>query len=90
MCLGQCYMNATIQCLSATIPLSRFLRGQLVSIPHSLTTQLWRLDGTYKRFLNRTNPAGSKGIVSRAAAPSFPRVMWSTPSILSYLPWLCG
>jgi ubiquitin carboxyl-terminal hydrolase 8 len=41
-----CYMNATIQCLSATLPLTRIIR-----------------DGSYRRYIQRDNWKGSKGLL---------------------------
>ena len=41
-----CYMNATIQCLNATLPLTRIIR-----------------DGSYRRYLQRDNWKGSKGLL---------------------------
>lgn len=41
-----CYMNATIQCLSATLPLTRIFR-----------------DGSYRRYIQRDNWKGSKGLL---------------------------
>jgi ubiquitin carboxyl-terminal hydrolase 8 len=41
-----CYMNSIIQCLSATVPLSRYFK-----------------DGSYKKFVQRDNWKGSRGVL---------------------------
>nr|KAJ3422763.1 ubiquitin-specific protease doa4 [Polyrhizophydium stewartii] len=53
-----CFMNSVIQCLSSTIPLSRFF-----------------LSGSYRKFINKRNPLGSKGRMAESYA-SLMQMMW--------------
>jgi ubiquitin carboxyl-terminal hydrolase 8 len=72
-----CYMNSTLQCLSATIPLARFFNGESMSLSPwpskgaDLTT-----DGSYKRDLNFHNPLGTRGALAEAVAGLI-KVLWS-------------
>ncbi len=59
-----CYMNSTIQCLSATVPFARFFTGVLspfaVSTMWEVLTSFW-VDGRWKSAVNMVNPLGTKG-----------------------------
>jgi ubiquitin carboxyl-terminal hydrolase 8 len=62
-----CYMNSTIQCLSATVPFARFFTGELFAFffivydqPRS-AQRLFAPDGRWKSAVNMVNPLGTKG-----------------------------
>lgn len=66
-----CYMNAPIQCLSATVPFARFFTGASVSFHYYLThivSSIIFLEGRWKNAINYTNPLGSKGHLAGAFA----------------------
>jgi ubiquitin carboxyl-terminal hydrolase 8 len=66
-----CYMNSTIQCLSATVPFARFFTGAL---PFRYTAMEERVydffsfwvDGRWKSAVNMVNPLGTKGHIVHA------------------------
>lgn len=62
-----CYMNATIQCLSATVPFARFFTGmvRLLNTESKKNTDCIQ-DGRWKNAVNMVNPLGTKGSLARA------------------------
>ena len=69
---SSCYMNSTLQCLSATFPLARFFRGWCCvteSLGPTSRADIWCfLDGSFKRAINTVNPLGTKGDLAKAFA----------------------
>ena len=66
-----CYMNAPIQCLSATVPFARFFTGRFLIIKKAmnlLNAFFFSLEGRWKTAINYTNPLGSKGKLTGAFA----------------------
>jgi ubiquitin carboxyl-terminal hydrolase 8 len=67
-----CYMNAPIQCLSATVPFSRFFTGAFMDVlfVRPLTPYVPRFlpEHRWKNAINFTNPLGSKGRLTGAFA----------------------
>jgi len=68
-----CYMNSTIQCLSATVPFARFFTGEALSSLLALDMNRARSahafsfpDGRWKSAVNMVNPLGTKGNIVRA------------------------
>ena len=59
-----CYMNSTVQCLSATYPFSQLFLGQL-SQPWDEDLS-WQSDGSYKKAINMHNKLGTKGNLANA------------------------
>jgi len=68
-----CYMNSTIQCLSATVPFARFFTGE--ASPSLLAFGMDRArvltsclipDGRWKSAVNMVNPLGTRGNIVRA------------------------
>lgn len=71
-----CYMNSTIQCLSATVPFARFFTGMMPF--HSDGVNLladMSSDGRWKSAVNMVNPMGTKGALAQAFA-NILRDMW--------------
>ena len=57
-----CYMGATVQCLSATVPFSRFFTGLWgIRIEALMLTDIFHVDGRWKSAVNMVNPLGTKG-----------------------------
>lgn len=70
-----CYMNSTIQCLSATVPFARFFTGKdKINMFHVLLMTL-DADGRWKSAVNMMNPLGTKGHLTQAFA-SILHDMW--------------
>ena len=69
-----CYMNSTIQCLSATVPFARFFTGRSHVIIDMFSSNVC-LDGRWKSAINMVNPMGTKGAVAQAFA-NILRDMW--------------
>jgi ubiquitin carboxyl-terminal hydrolase 8 len=64
-----CYMNATIQCLSASIPFARFFTGEWVNTMYLVfISSLLVVDGRWKSGVNMVNPLGSKGSLAQGFA----------------------
>lgn len=66
-----CYMNAPIQCLSATVPFARFFTGKFLDLSKAmnlLSSFFFSLEGRWKTAINYTNPLGSKGKLTGAFA----------------------
>jgi ubiquitin carboxyl-terminal hydrolase 8 len=66
-----CYMNAPIQCLSATVPFARFFTGKFLILKMAmnlLNAYFFSLEGRWKTAINYTNPLGSKGKLTGAFA----------------------
>ncbi|KAM0752242.1 hypothetical protein T439DRAFT_299975 [Meredithblackwellia eburnea MCA 4105] len=59
-----CYMNSTIQCLSATIPFARYFKAYICA------------DSGYKRDINKSNTLGTKGALADAVAELI-RAIWA-------------
>lgn len=71
-----CYMNSTIQCLSATVPFARFFTGVYWADPCMVDVKLTlAADGRWKSAVNMVNPMGSKGVLAHAFAAIL-RDMW--------------
>lgn len=62
-----CYMNSTIQCLSATVPFAWFFTGEFFAFVCCIgsaterSTSLFAPDGRWKSAVNMVNPLGTKG-----------------------------
>jgi ubiquitin carboxyl-terminal hydrolase 8 len=74
-----CYMNSTIQCLSAAIPFAKYFKSKsslppllplLCTDPPPLT------DGHYRKDINTVNPLGTKGHLANAVAELI-RMLWA-------------
>ena len=63
-----CYMNAPIQCLSATVPFARFFTGKFRSLKKAMNLLNVPVEGRWKNAINYTNPLGSKGKLTSAFA----------------------
>ena len=67
-----CYMNAPIQCLSATVPFARFFTGRFMILKKAMNLLnanfFFPLEGRWKTAINYTNPLGSKGKLTGAFA----------------------
>jgi len=63
-----CYMNAPIQCLSATVPFARFFTGLFLFSFHFLEPNSAIVDGRWKTAINFTNKMGSQGKLVQAFA----------------------
>ena len=67
-----CYMNAPIQCLSATVPFARFFTGRFIILKKAMillnVNFFFPLEGRWKTAINYTNPLGSKGKLTGAFA----------------------
>jgi ubiquitin carboxyl-terminal hydrolase 8 len=74
-----CYMNAPIQCLSATVPFARFFTGEFLAFVISFVLYIMNysprnldaddvIDARWKNAINYTNPLGSKGRLTHAFA----------------------
>jgi len=63
-----CYMNATIQCLGATVPFARFFTGMVrwLSTHYEIIDHIQ--DGRWKNAVNMLNPLGTKGSLAFAFA----------------------
>lgn len=62
-----CYMNSTLQCLSAAMPFTRFFTGRCPQTSIWLANlRLLTLDGRWRQAVNIWNPLGSKGKVTEA------------------------
>ena len=77
-----CYMNSMVQCLSATIPLARFLKGPAdiisrhVEVFELMAANFVYTEGSYKKAINRQNPLGTKGVLADAVA-QLVQSLWS-------------
>lgn len=57
-----CYMNSTVQCLSATVPFSSFFKGLWkMQIRALYPTKNFLIDGRWRSAVNMVNPLGTKG-----------------------------
>lgn len=64
-----CYMNATIQCLSATVPFARFFTGGCTLMCICVVTNdRLGVDGRWKTAVNMMNPLGTKGGLAQGFA----------------------
>ena len=66
-----CYMNAPIQCLSATAPFARFFTGRFLILKKAMNLLIacfFYIEGRWKNAINYTNPLGSKGKLTGAFA----------------------
>lgn len=65
-----CYMNSTIQCLSATVPFARFFTGRSFPLYDFEFTNADRtvLDGRWRSAVNRVNAHNSQGRITEAFA----------------------
>lgn len=71
-----CWMNSTLQCISATVPFVRFFQGILSTHLYMLATpNYFILDGSWKSAVNMINPLGSKGHLAQSFA-SMVSDMW--------------
>lgn len=74
-----CYMNSTIQCLSATIPFARYFKGEYryrLSMRSELIPSAPSTDRSYKRDINSVNPLGTRGALADAVAELI-RAIWA-------------
>ena len=78
-----CYMNATIQCLSATVPFSRFFTGKSGKNCRFRRLTLCRVDGRWKSAVNMLNPLGSKGQLTMAFASILHDLWYEEPGTIS-------
>lgn len=64
-----CYMNSTLQCLSATVPFVRFFAGMTcLSCANRPRAHYIDADGRWKTAVNMMNPLGSKGHLAQIFA----------------------
>lgn len=65
-----CYMNAPIQCLSATVPFARFFTGgsSFFLVTFRINTYVMAVEHRWKNAINFMNPLGSKGRLTGAFA----------------------
>lgn len=75
-----CYMNSTIQCLSATIPFARYFKGMCMFLRARLCIEKLKLlassDRSYRRDINTVNPLGTKGALADAVSELL-RAIWA-------------
>jgi ubiquitin carboxyl-terminal hydrolase 8 len=75
-----CYMNSTIQCLSAAVPFARYFTGTIAITAHALynLTDPWYVHpgGAYRKDINVVNPLGTKGALANAVAELI-RMLWA-------------
>lgn len=76
-----CYMNSTIQCLSAAIPFARYFKSESRysfspenAFANSLA--LHSIDGAYRKDINEFNPLGTKGALAHAVGELI-RALWA-------------
>lgn len=71
-----CYMNSTIQCLSATIPFARYFIGQNLNLSKKNIADFEFLtDNTFMNDINYTNALGTKGKLALAVSDLI-RSLW--------------
>lgn len=77
-----CYMNSTIQCLSAAIPFARYFKSEFSRYSFSPETAfanslaLHSIDGAYRKDINEFNPLGTKGALAHAVGELI-RALWA-------------
>lgn len=64
--ISTCYMNSTLQCLSATYPFTSYFLGESRCRQRDWAGLM--ADGSYKRSINVYNPMGMKGNLANAFA----------------------